>query len=128
MLIDCRAMAMAEDTDVGLYAVQPFACLICEASALEQDMPYRNGDSGAPDDTQARESTLLKVIDVPRNRYDRCDLSEPPDDVGIADIAGVENSRHAGKVLDERRIEEPMRIGNDSDPHDAPLAHGTTTG
>jgi hypothetical protein len=31
-------------------------------------------------------------------------------------------------VLDERRIEEPVRIGNDSDPRDAPLAHGAATG
>jgi hypothetical protein len=31
-------------------------------------------------------------------------------------------------VLDERRIEEPMRIGNDTDPHDNRLAHGAATG
>jgi hypothetical protein len=113
---------------VGPYAVQPFARLISETSALEQDMPYRNSDSGAPDDPHAGKSTLLKIIDVPRNRNDRCDLSELPDDIRIADIAGMENGCHPGKVLDERRIEEPMRIGDDSDPRDAPLAHGAATG
>lgn len=119
---------MTEDADMGPYAVQPFARLICEAAALEQDMPYRNGDSGTPDDAHAGKSTLLKIIDVPRNRDDRCDLSELLDDAGIADIAGMENGCHPGKVLDERRIEEPVRIGDDSDPRDAPLAHGAATG
>lgn len=128
MPIDCRAMAMAEDADMGLNTVQPFACLICEASALEQDMLYRNGHSGAPDDAHARESTLLKVIDVSRNCNDRCDLLELPNDAGIADVAGMENGRDAGKMLDERRIEEPVRIGNHADTSEALWFHGTGTG
>lgn len=119
---------MTEDADVGPYAVQPFARLAREMSPLKQNVPYGDGHSGAPDDPHAGKSTLLKIIDVPRNRDDRCDLSELPDDVRIADIAGMENGCHPGKVLDERRIEEPVRIGDDSDPRDAPLAHGAATG
>jgi len=119
---------MTEDADMGPYVVQPFARLICEAAALEQDMPYRNRDSGTPDDAHAGESTLLKIIDVPRNRDDRCDLSELPDDAGIADIAGMENGCHAGKVLDERRIEEPMRISNHADTSETLWFHSTATG
>ena len=121
-------MAVAEDADMGLCAVQPLACLIREASAFEQNMPYRNGDSGTTDDAHAGESTLLKIIDVPRNRNDRRDLSELPNNVGIADIAGMENGCHAGKMLDERPIEEPMCIGNHADTSEAFWFHGTGTG
>ena len=119
---------MTEDTDVGLYAGQPFACLIAEASALEQDMPYRNSDSGAPDHLHAGESTLLEVIDVARNRNDRCDLLEPPDDVRIADIAGMDNGCHAGKMPDDRWIEQPMCIGNHADTGTTTWFHGTGAG
>lgn len=128
MPIDCRAMAMTEDADMGLYPVQPFARLICEAAALEQDMFYRNGDSGAPDDAHAGKSTLLKIIDVSRNRNDRCDPSELSNDVRITDVAGMDNGCHAGKVLDERRIEKPMRIGNHADTSETLWFHGTGTG
>lgn len=121
-------MAVAEDADIGPLLVEPLSRLFREPPALEENMPHRNGHPGSPDDPLARESTLLKVIDVSRNCNDRRNPSELQDDIGIADIAGMENGRHAGKVLDERRIEEPMRIGNHPDAHDAALTHGTATG
>lgn len=128
MTIDCRTVTMAEDADMGLCVVQPFARLIREMSLLKQNVPYGDGRAGAPDDAHARESAPLKVIDVTRHRNDRCDLLEPPDDVRIPDVAGVENGRHAGKMLGERRIEEPMRIGNHADTSEALWFHGAATG
>ena len=119
---------MTEDADIGLLLVQPFARLIREAFSLKQDMFYSNGDPGASNDARTGKSALLEFIDVSRHSNDRCDLFELSNDVRIADVAGMENGRHTGKVLDERRIEEPMCTGNDSDPHSTPPAHGTATG
>ena len=92
------------------------------------EMADGDGRAGAPDDAHAGESAPLKVIDVTRHRNDRCDLLEPPDHVRIPDVAGVENGRYAGKMLDERRIEEPMRIGNHADTSEALWFHGAATG
>lgn len=126
--VNCRAMAMSENADVGLDAVQPFAGLLRETPALEQDMPDRDRHSGAPDDARTREPAALKVIDISRYGNHRGDASELPENGGIADIAGMNNRRHTGKVIEKRRIEEPVRIGDDSDPYDALRIHGAATG
>ena len=126
--VDRRPVAVPEDADSGLRSVQPFAGLLREAPALEQNMCDRDSDSGAPDDALAREPALLKIIDISRHGNHRGDPLELPDDAGTADISGMKNRRDSGKVLDERRIEEPVCIGDDSDPQNALRAHGAGTG
>lgn len=126
--INRRAMAMSENADVGLDALQPFAGFRCETPALEQNMPDRDRDSGAADDALAREPAALNVIDISRYSNHRGDPSELPEDGGVADVAGMKNRRHSGKVFAERRIEKPVRIGDHSDPLDALRAHDAAAG
>jgi len=76
----------------------------------------------------AREPASLKIIDISRYGNYRGDPLELPDDAGTADISGMKNRRDSGKVLDERRIEEPVCIGDDSDPQNVLRAHGAGTG
>lgn len=128
MLLDGRTMAVAKHADIGLLFLQPFERLIRKMASLIQYMPDRDGDSGSPDDAQAGQPALLKAIDVSRHGNDRRNPLELPDDSRAADVAGMKNGRHAGKVLDKRRIEQPVRVGNHTESHNAPATHGAAAG
>lgn len=121
-------MTVAEYTDVGLLLIHPPFCFRGQFPTLEQDVADSNHHSGEADHARPGEPVFFKFIDIARHGDDGSNPFELPNDLKIADITSMKDGYHAREMFNERRIEEPMRIGNDSDPHDALLDHGTATG
>jgi hypothetical protein len=59
-------------------------------------------------------------IDVSSDRSEGRNPAEPYQDVRAADIAGVDDMRHAGKPLRSLGPQQPMGIRNDSNPQHWP--------
>lgn len=127
-MLNGRTMTVAEYTDVGLFLVQPRSCFHCQLSALKQDVADSNRHPGATDHARPGEAAFLESIDVARHGDDRGDLQELPNDVRVADVAGMEDGCDTREVRNDRLIEQAMRIGDDADVRQALGGHGATTG
>lgn len=121
-------MTVAEYTDVGLFLVQPRSCFHCQLSALKQDVADSNRHPGATDHARPGEAAFLESIGVARHGDDRGDLQELPNDVRVADVAGMEDGCDTREVRNDRLIEQAMRIGDDADVRLALGDHGAATG
>ncbi len=121
-------MTVAEYTDVGLFLVQPRSCFHCQLPALKQDVADSNRHPGATDDARPGEAAFLESIGVARHGDDRGDLLELPNDVRVADVAGMEDGCDTREVRNDRLIEQAMRIGDDADVRLALGDHGAATG
>ena len=121
-------MAVAEDADVELFFVQPRHCFHGQLPALEQDVADSNRHSGTTDHARPGEAAFFEFIDVARHGNDRGDPPELPNDVRVADVAGMEDGCDTREVLNDRLIKQSMSIGDDADTSEALWFHGTGIG
>ena len=117
-------MRVTKDADIGMFTFKKFAAFFRHLPPFIQNMT--NGDAAACqfDHDFGRKSTLLVAIHVAGDGGDRSELLQLFDYRPIANVSGVDNVIDACEILSNHRIEEPMGVGNHSDPNGVPLVHG----
>ena len=55
------------------------------------------------------------IVDVARDGFDRRNRGQLTKDVRSADIAGVDDERHAGQRVSQLRAEQAVRVGDETD-------------
>ena len=106
---------VTKDADVWLHAVQENLSFSCKFSTYVQNMANGNSDSRQFDERLRRKAALLVPIDVTGNRRHRSDSLEVIDNGGLADITGMHDMIDVLEMLQNCRVEQAMRIGDDSD-------------
>src|SRR5690349_7953744 len=119
-----RTVAVAEDADIRLFAIEPRGRIRGQAPLLIQDVTERDRHAGPAQDQSPRKSAGLKVIHIAGHRGDRSHLPQALYHVFAADIAGVQDFFHAGEMPFNGRIVESMRIGDYSDSKGPAFAYG----
>ena len=87
------------------------------------DLPVVPTDHDLP-----RKSAALILIDIAGHGEDWGNALQRFDHRSIADVSRMHDRGHAGKMFFNRRIIEPVRIGNRTDSNGATFLHGAITG
>ena len=109
------AVAVAEYTDLGLFAIKPGLRFWCHFAFFIEHMAERDPETSASKDQAPRKTARFILVDVTGDRRDRCKASQAPNHISSADVAGMENFLHRGKMPLHGWIVEAMRIGDDPD-------------
>jgi hypothetical protein len=123
-----RTVAMAKDTNVWLFSIQPQLRLLRQFPLLVQYVAYGDLPAAPTDHDLPRKSAALILIDIAGHGEDRGNALQRFDHRSIADVSRMYDRGHAGKMFLNRRIVESVRIGNRTDSNGAMFPHGIATG
>lgn len=112
---DFRLMRVPEDADVRLFALKKCTAFFRQFPAFIQHMSDRHASAGQLHNSLRRKPAPFEPIDIAGDRRYGSDGLEVLDDGSCADIAGVEDAIHAGEMPHDRRIEQSVGIGYDTD-------------
>ena len=110
---------MTKDADVRLFPIQKGSPVFCELPACIHNMTDGDAEAGQLDHGLWWKSTLFEPIDIARDGRHRSNDLKLLDNGSFANITGVKNVIDALEVSHDRRIEQAMGIGNDSDANRA---------
>ena len=117
-------MRMAENTDVWSSAIKKHSSFFREFAVRIQNVP-----NGNPEACELNHRLRLKTarsisIDIAGNHRHRSDALQVINDGGLADITGMNDMIDILEVLQDCRIEQAVRVGDDSNTDGSCPTHG----
>ena len=106
---------MAENANVRLLTIQPGLRVRGHLPSFIQDMTERDRQTGPLKEAPPWKAARFKVIDIAGHRRHWGESTEPPNHPVIADIAGMQDFLNSSKMALDRRVVDPMGIGDHSD-------------
>jgi hypothetical protein len=107
---------MAEHANFRLLAIQPGHRLRRHLPSFIQHMTEGNPHSAPKQEASAGKPARFVAIHIAGDRRDRRKSTQASNHLFVADIAGMQDFLDPAKMRLDRRIVDPMGVGDHSDP------------